>query len=73
MHKKYQSVYTIQKIAYLVIKKQKNTKLLHKEICIDKYYCKILENVEVFTRYKNYHKNNIAIVLQSAYTVTHKG
>ena len=42
----------------------KNTKCYVKKVCID--YCKILENVEVFTPCKNEHKNNIAMILQSA-------
>ena len=46
--KKYECVYTVHKITHLVKKTQK---MLHKKVCID--YCKILENVKVFTSCKN--------------------
>ena len=41
---------------------KKHTKCYIKK-CID--YCKILENVEVFTPFKTQHKNNIVIILRS--------
>ena len=48
MQKKYQCVYTVHKITHLV---KKTHKMLHKKVCID--YWKILENVKVFTPFKN--------------------
>ena len=48
MQNKYECVYTVHKITHLFKKKHE---MLHKKVCID--YCKILENVKVFTYFKN--------------------